>query len=116
MGRLKEQKMAYIAPKTRQISPVSEAAIKHPKGFGVLIALATIQGFVWLGVFARMLMWNTNTMPDASLTSIFTNTAFLRTSLGEVTIGDVSVWVERAVVLGLSLTLSYFAWRMHSRK
>ncbi len=108
--------MAHIAPETRQISQVSATAVKQPKGLALVVALSTFQGFILLGMFARMLMWNTNGLPDASLTSVFTNTAFFRTSLGQMTIGDISFWVERAIFLGMSLSLAYIAWRMHSRK
>jgi len=108
--------MAHITPKTRQISRVSAATIKESRGLTLVVALATIQGFTWLGVFARMVLWNTNGLPDASLSSVFTNTAFFKTSLGQITVGDVSLWVERAVVLGIVLSLAYVTWRVRSRE
>src|ERR1700730_3007835 len=102
--------MSYITPKSRQISRASATAIKQPKGLGLVVALATIEGFIWLGMFARMVMWHTNGLPDASLTSVFTNTTLFRTSLGQITVGDVSLWVERAVLLGIGMSLAYVAW------
>jgi hypothetical protein len=33
-----------------------------------------------------------------------------------MTVGDISEWVERAIMLGIGLALGYFAWRMRGRK
>jgi hypothetical protein len=65
-------------------------------------------------------MWGADSspqsLPDPSLSSIFMNTDLFKTSLGVMTVGDVSLWVERALLLGTCLAVAWFAWRMRGQK
>jgi hypothetical protein len=101
-------------------SQATKGAVREPKGLVLVVLLATLQGLASLGVFARIVMWGdkgaANGLPDTSLTSIFANTDLFKTSLGQITIGDVSLWAERAILLGICLLVAWLAWRMRSQK